>query len=228
MLRPVDEIGRGGDADGVGDVVVLGVGEGVGPVIPFDDARIFDATWPLARLLGVRGGEEGRIGAAGEGRAVGAGGKAEAGGVAADLHGAGVVFGAVEDSDPAVADDRGWVEGVQRLPVHGRVRDGIGKSGELVGLDDRGLDGPGEGAEGLGRGDVGDRRGAEQRGLWLGTSVFASTGDQLLGIEVMLLQRGCCPVQVKRRRSWGMLDILVELCGIEPQTSSLRTRRSPS
>ena len=75
-----------------------------------------------------------------------AGGEAEAGGVFADLHLAGVVFGAVEDVDLVVADDGGGVEGVERLPVDGGFGDGVGEEGGFVGGDDGGVGGAGEGA----------------------------------------------------------------------------------
>ena len=152
MLLPVDEIGRGGDADGVGLAVVLGVGEDValvgwGAVRGFDETWVFDAAGPLARLLGVVGGEEDGLGEAGEVEAVGAGGKAEARGVAADLHGAGVVFRAIEDEDLSVANDRGGVEGVECFPVDGLVGDGIGEGGGGQGRENGSGEGTGEGAE---------------------------------------------------------------------------------
>ena len=65
----------------------------------------------------------------------------------ADLHGAGVVLGAVEDVDLALADDGGGVEGVERLPVNWGMGDWIGKGGEFVGGDYGGGDRPAEGAE---------------------------------------------------------------------------------
>ena len=65
----------------------------------------------------------------------------------ADLHGAGVVFGAIEDVDLAVADDGGGVEGVEGLPVDGGFADGVVEEGGLVGGDDGGVGGAGEGAD---------------------------------------------------------------------------------
>ena len=59
-LDPMDEVFGGGDADGVGDAVPLGVGEDVASIRALDDARVFDSTGPLAGLLGVgRGIEDG-------------------------------------------------------------------------------------------------------------------------------------------------------------------------
>ncbi len=150
MLLPVEEIGRGGDADGVGLVVVLGVGEDVGAVGGFDEAWVFDAAGPLAGFLGVVGGEEDGLGEAGEVEAVGGGGEAEARGVAADLHGAGVVFGAVEDEDLVVANNGGGVEGVESLPLHGLVGDGVCEGGGGEWGDDGGGERASEGADRLG------------------------------------------------------------------------------
>jgi hypothetical protein len=82
---------------------------------------------PFAGLLGVRGGVEDRLGETGEVDAVRGLSQAEAGGVAANGHGAGVVFRAIEDFDLAVAYDGGGVEGVQGLPVDGGGAEGVGK-----------------------------------------------------------------------------------------------------
>ncbi len=86
--------------------------------------------------------------------AVGAGCEAEARGVVADLHLAGVVFGAVEDEDLAVANDGGRVEGVEGLPADGSFGDGVVEEGGFVGRDDGSVEGAGEGAylPGVGRG----------------------------------------------------------------------------
>ena len=71
VLGPVEEVFGGGDADGVGYAVPLGVGEDVGAVGRLDDAGVFDSAGPLAGLLSVGGGVEDGFGQAGEGGAVG-------------------------------------------------------------------------------------------------------------------------------------------------------------
>ena len=65
----------------------------------------------------------------------------------ADLHLAGVVFGAIEDDDLAVADDGGGIEGVEGLPVDGGFGDGVVEEGGFVGSDDGSVEGAGEGAD---------------------------------------------------------------------------------
>ena len=65
----------------------------------------------------------------------------------ADLHLAGVVFGAVEDEDLAVANDCSGVEGVKGFPMDGSFGDGVVEEGGFVGRDDGSVEGAGEGAD---------------------------------------------------------------------------------
>src|SRR5581483_3045509 len=109
--------------------VPLGVGEDVRAVGAFDDAGIFAAAGPLALLFGIVIGIEDGLGAALEVDAVVAFGESEARGVEADAHFAGVVLGAVEDADFAVAHDGGGVDGVERFPMHGLAVNGIAEFG---------------------------------------------------------------------------------------------------
>ena len=71
MLGPVNKIARGGNADGVGLAVPLGIGEDIGATLALDKARIFNTPWPFAILLGVLGRVEDWCIAAGEVNAIG-------------------------------------------------------------------------------------------------------------------------------------------------------------
>ncbi len=110
--------------------------EDVGAVWSLDQARIFDSSGPLAGVLGVLGREEYRRRETVEVKAVGAGSEAKARGVHPDLHGAGIVFGTVENEDFSVADDGGGIEGVEGLPVGRLGKKRIGEGRSCVGKDD--------------------------------------------------------------------------------------------
>ena len=83
----------------------------------------------------------------------------------ADLHSARVVFGAVEDDYLAIPDDRGGVEGVERLPMDRSAGDWVIKESRFIGGYDGRLDGTIEGADLPGEGRLLSNLGrAEQRG----------------------------------------------------------------
>src|ERR1700753_480447 len=111
MLSPVNEVGGSGDTDGVSDAVPLCVSKNITLVwsafFTLDNAGIFYAAGPLARLLSIEVWVTNSLGRAGEGDAVGGDGEAETGGVFPDLHLAGVVLSAIEDIDFVVTDDGG-------------------------------------------------------------------------------------------------------------------------
>ena len=124
VFCPVLQVARGGDADRVGLAVPLRVGEHIGAVFELDDARIFNAAGPLARFLVVFSGIKDGSARAREMDAIDALRHAEARGVHADLHGAGVVFRAIEHVDLAVADNGCGIEGMERLPLRGSLQMG--------------------------------------------------------------------------------------------------------
>ncbi len=118
----MDQIARGSDTHRVGFAIPLRVRQNVGSVFALDDARIFNAAGPLARLLLVLGGIKHRLVAAREVNAVVALSQPKARGVAANLHGAGIVLRAIKNEDLAVAHNGRGIEGMQRFPVNGCFR----------------------------------------------------------------------------------------------------------
>lgn len=116
MFGPVNEVGRGGDTNGVGVAVPLGVREDVGAIRGLDEAGVFHPPGPLAGLLGIVRAKEDTFRQECEMETIGGGGEAKAGGVHADLHGGGVIFRTIEDVQSAVAHNRCRIEGVEGLP----------------------------------------------------------------------------------------------------------------